>query len=1011
MRRGTGRQHDQQAGAAGTPVELPLADAGSPASDGGRRGSAADDDDGADDGDRPGGLCDRSGLAAGQRQRQRERTRKRRRTPTATGLETATGTPTGTGTATATPRARCASTSRGRRRVSPRRTRRAQRPTRPRPRASGRAEARRSPRRPTRARRATQTGVGNVHVSVRVGSPGDDGSGQPGQPVDCHEQRRRGARVRTTTPRSRTRVPRRPPRRPSRSRSRTRSSRCASSVRAPTEPCLRPTRLRQSRRPPTQRPPQSRTTSGTPTWASGSRAPASVARSGSRATVDAESTPGGAVTVATDGIDTVVIADIVAPELTLPVAGVGGTTVWEWIWTWNADESTLDDAGARLVSGESWNWTWDDLPGGTVVEREATADEQAGSWSWDWSWSRELDGWAWGWAQSAGARLRHLRLGLGLGLGLEWSAGRARCGDGRPSRQRLVRAGSDNVGVCVGNEPCRRVGRSGRRIRRRFGGAIRRSDRDDGPDRGRLCGRLSGARRRDADDRAGDETSSGRSSSSPTRPRASRSTRRSSSSVTSRRRRARAVGGPAGRRRAARCCRRRRRAGARRGVAAEGTALASAVVVSDNEQSVVQHGQLGDGLLSPVERAARRGRPDRRRERAVDARSFVIAIGATRRARRRSRRISPSPPRRRCRTGHGARESARRRWRSSCRSHRTPARSRRPRSRPTPTAPLATSNAAAINRSLSLQAGTQAMNGASAIDIQELLQEAIVVQTAFATSSSTGGIGGAARTVNCSTIDQSASQGIGALIPVGSLDLTSFCAPPLTATRRRGRPGRRRGADLGGGDGRNASQPTASVATVLDEDVAAGHGTRSARLRPASLRPQPGSAHAYDLRPSSLRLQRLPHAPRLGHRFPSPSLRKRASTRARRARREGKPSTGSRHSRRREAHHRGSRRSPKGWQRSGARGSQRSSSPSCSRRRRFAACATERSSGDRSPCSHRSTSLSDPSSSPWTCRPGVDGRRSFGTDEGSENLVTEVHCSRRLHARVGSAFGRARERR
>ena len=94
---------------------------------------------------------------------------------------------------------------------------------------------------------------------------------------------------------------------------------------------------------------------------------------------------------------------------------------------------------------------------------------------------------------------------------------------------------------------------------------------------------------------------------------------------------------------------------------------------------------------------------------------------------------------------------------------------------------VATSNAAAINRSLTLQAGTQAMNGASAIDIQELLQEAIVAQTAFASSSSTGGIGGLARTVNCSTIDQSASQGIGAMIPVGSLDLTSFCTPPVPA--------------------------------------------------------------------------------------------------------------------------------------------------------------------------------------------------------------------------------------
>ena len=54
------------------------------------------------------------------------------------------------------------------------------------------------------------------------------------------------------------------------------------------------------------------------------------------------------------------------------------------------------------------------------------------------------------------------------------------------------------------------------------------------------------------------------------------------------------------------------------GVAARGTALASALVVSDNEQSVVQHGQLGDGLLVQWSGQLIRRRPDRRRERAVE---------------------------------------------------------------------------------------------------------------------------------------------------------------------------------------------------------------------------------------------------------------------------------------------------------------------------------------------------------------------------------------------------------
>ena len=138
------------------------------------------------------------------------------------------------------------------------------------------------------------------------------------------------------------------------------------------------------------------------------------------------------------------------------------------------------------------------------------------------------------------------------------------------------------------------------------------------------------------------------------------------------------------------------------------------------------------------------------------------------------------------------------------------------------------------------------MNGASAIDIQELLQEAIVTQTAFASSSSTGGIGGVARTVNCSTLDQSASQGIGAMIPVGSLDLTSFCTPPAPAPAG----GYAVTQAFAGVETTTSIAPVSSASDItlasptvaIEDDVAAGHGTRAHQgIGRASLRPRPVS--------------------------------------------------------------------------------------------------------------------------------------------------------------------------
>ena len=96
--------------------------------------------------------------------------------------------------------------------------------------------------------------------------------------------------------------------------------------------------------------------------------------------------------------------------------------------------------------------------------------------------------------------------------------------------------------------------------------------------------------------------------------------------------------------------------------------------------------------------------------------------------------------------------------------------------------PLASSEAVAANRVAVVQAASQAALGLSDLDIQDLSQQSIVVQTAIAVSTSNGGIGGAAVVVNCAVTQQGAAQSLGAgAASVSSADLTAFCFPPEPA--------------------------------------------------------------------------------------------------------------------------------------------------------------------------------------------------------------------------------------
>ena len=111
-----------------------------------------------------------------------------------------------------------------------------------------------------------------------------------------------------------------------------------------------------------------------------------------------------AVAVTSDAVDTVLTVAVAGPDLERP--GPAGLVIWEWTWTWQRDESDgLGDPTGSAVS--SWDWNWDDTSAGAsgrrgnATSRTARDDEvglQAGSWEWTWQWTREgVQDWSWLW--------------------------------------------------------------------------------------------------------------------------------------------------------------------------------------------------------------------------------------------------------------------------------------------------------------------------------------------------------------------------------------------------------------------------------------------------------------------------------------------------------------------------------------------------------------------------------------------------------------------------------------
>ena len=279
---------------------------------------------------------------------------------------------------------------------------------------------------------ATQSGVDNSSVSVRVFSPGDDG------PSHSSTRHRRSGRRR------------------------------AGGAEDATPPGRRPQHERVDR-----------------VESSGTTGPVSQSNSVTENAVVAEQRAEIAVGVTDERLDTVVA--VVVDGDGLERSGVAGLEVWEWTWVWQRDECESLEAWLGTTV-DSWTWTWDGTGHGTVTTRAAgddDGDRAGGSWAWSWEWDRQgMAGWSWQWEWNA-------TLACGTCIWIwNWSWGWT----GEPTESSAQAAGNGDVGTGprAGQHGARRGrgdgsrgSRSGRLAGRlRKGHAVRRPADRGGPDGG-----------------------------------------------------------------------------------------------------------------------------------------------------------------------------------------------------------------------------------------------------------------------------------------------------------------------------------------------------------------------------------------------------------------------------------------------------------------------------------------------------------------------------------------------
>jgi hypothetical protein len=576
---------------------------------------------------------------------------------------------------------------------------------------------------------------------------------------------------------------------------------------------------------------------------------------------DADTTPGGTISVATDGLDTAVAVDVTAPQLTVP----GATTTWEWIWVWHADESTLDGSPPFPVSGDSWSWNWNDLPGGTLVERQAT-DVQPGSWTWNWTWQRDVEGWAWDWSQTAALACACAWI---WNWDWSWSGQPDSDGDttaasaGGPPAEPDQAAGTPSEALPPPDQATIASASAVAQADASIGQQVEQDDADVDRFAGQIVNVFQAvdafAAARQQLDAAGGLLEPGGAGTRSVSVFAAAAASTAVDQLIVQQGNVADSGNAqqwAGQQTEVEQLVSAAASGDQqlgRTGEVDGRATAGAVADSDNEQSAFQGALLGGGELSQwagqltdvvqlVDAHARTSQKVRNAgnvSATAKALSGDLSLGeqTTWQEGARGAGLGTQTAAQLTQVGQGAAAEA-----TTGQTVSSPA-----------DAKLARSNAAALNRSLVLQTGVQVMNGAAAVDIQDLVQETTVVQLAYASSTSSGGIGGSALTVNCATTQQAASQGIGVGMAVGVGDLTAFCTPPVgpAPTAYGGGP---EGSSEGSSQGSESTPAGASsieqvasvvVSSTSEEELAADPGNTWAASSPIRHVPPPAVAREF----------------------------------------------------------------------------------------------------------------------------------------------------------------------
>jgi len=495
---------------------------------------------------------------------------------------------------------------------------------------------------------------------------------------------------------------------------------------------------------------------------------------------------GNGVSATTNGIDTNLAVTVGGSNLGQP--GANGLQVWVWTWNWNRDESQGAPAPPN-PDPSTWNWNWGS-GNAQVTTRPATSDDQAaGSWTWNWGWQRDgAPDWTWQWNWAA-------QLPCGSCIWIwnwdwNWQGQPAQQGTSPAAAQtsnNAETAGQANVAVADAQATV-------------TADVTQTITQDGGPGNGQYAGQLVTI------DQSADATATASQSDVESvatagrrGPLVNRVTSVASVAVGAE------VSQDAGQSlfvdesgdggatqwsgqevdlvqqgRADVTAVQRditlRQPGT---VVADGKATTTAAATVDqrvSQESVVVGGSTDQwaGQLAFVEQSGNAV--------SIVGQSGVAAprpVAGTARARSISGQLADvdqSVGQRAVRGGGVATQTA---MQAVYVGQDGTAAAATTQQAGSASGTRATSDADASNRALVVQNGTQESSGTSGADSQDLAQQSIVVQVALASSTSSGGIAGRAVVVNCSIVQQGAFQSLaGGPGAATSPDLSGFCAPP-----------------------------------------------------------------------------------------------------------------------------------------------------------------------------------------------------------------------------------------